>query len=169
MVKPQPDEKMIYQFSAKDGLTGWTVVNDGVMGGVSSGSLSVNKEGHGIFEGQIRLENNGGFSSVRLPFNPIVVDGYQKLHIRLKGDGKRYQLRVKSDRGDYQSYITYIQTSGKWEVLTIDLDQFYPSFRGRRLRMPNYPAQRMEEVGVLFGNKKIETFRLEIDYISLGK
>jgi NADH dehydrogenase [ubiquinone] 1 alpha subcomplex assembly factor 1 len=42
-----------------------------------------------------------------------------------------------------------------------------PSFRGRKLDMPNYPAKVLEEVVILISNKKAERFSLEIDKITL--
>ena len=38
---------------------------------------------------------------------------------------------------------------------------------GVRLNMNNFPAQQMEEIAFLIGNKKAESFRLEIDKIEL--
>jgi len=42
------------------------IVNDGVMGGVSQSGLRHDPQGM-IFEGQVSLENNGGFASMRSP------------------------------------------------------------------------------------------------------
>lgn len=159
----------IYNFGEDADLSKWTVVNDGVMGGVSSGRIYVNDEGHGVFEGTIRLDYNGGFSSIRLPLDEIEMNGFSKVKIHLKGDGKRYQMRVKSNQSDYQSYITYFETTGKWEEIEIELGKMYASYRGRRLNIPNYPYKKMEEFGILYGDKKEESFRLEIDHIVLVK
>jgi hypothetical protein len=38
------------------------------MGGESSSTFQIASEGHGVFEGNISLDNNGGFSSVRYRF-----------------------------------------------------------------------------------------------------
>eukprot|EP00808_Paulinella_micropora_P000825 g34801.t1 len=46
----------------------WYALNDGVMGGVSSGAFSFSDRHHcGLFQGQVRTENFGGFSGVRCP------------------------------------------------------------------------------------------------------
>ena len=39
------------------------IVDDVVMGGESSSTFNLNEDGCGIFEGNISIENNGGFSS----------------------------------------------------------------------------------------------------------
>lgn len=44
----------------------WRIVNDGVMGGLSSSRVSVNDDKI-IFSGNVSLENNGGFASLRSP------------------------------------------------------------------------------------------------------
>ena len=57
--------EVLYDFSENSSLRYWSVVDDGVMGGVSQGSLRINYEGHGVFSGYVSLENYGGFSSIR--------------------------------------------------------------------------------------------------------
>jgi hypothetical protein len=64
-------------------------------------------------------------------------------------------------------YIYNFKTSGNWQTITIPLSEMVPSFRGRKLDMPNYPAKVLEEVVILISNKKAERFSLEIDKITL--
>lgn len=158
---------MIYDFDHKSDLTNWYVVDDVVMGGRSDGNLFINDDGNVVFQGNVSLENNGGFSSIRHRFSQKNVDDYTKMAIRLKGDGKRYQFRVKSDKYDRHSYIYYFQTTGDWQTVEIPLAKMYPTFRGRKLRMQNYPVEVMEEIAILISNKQAEQFRLEVDAIQL--
>ena len=44
----------------------------------------------------------------------------------------------------------------------------YPSWRGMKLDMPNYPGESMEEIAFLIANYKAEQFRLEIKEISFN-
>lgn len=157
----------IFDFAKDSDLSNWYVVDDVVMGGRSDGSFALNEEGNAVFSGKVSLENNGGFSSVRYVFGKTDVSQYTKAVIRLKGDGKRYQFRVKSSSRDRHSYIAYFQTSGTWESIEIPLAEMYASFRGMTLNMPDYPAEQMAEIAFLIGNKKAENFRLEIDKIEL--
>ena len=57
--------QQVYDFSAESKAGDWFVVDDGVMGGRSQGQVGLSEEGHGIFQGTVSLENNGGFASVR--------------------------------------------------------------------------------------------------------
>ena len=61
----------IFNFNKTSNINNWQVVDDVVMGGLSSGTFSINQQGNGIFKGAVSLENNGGFSSVRYRFNKI--------------------------------------------------------------------------------------------------
>ena len=158
---------MIFDFTKDTGLQNWYVMDDTVMGGVSAGKMGVNAEGHGIFEGYVSLDNNGGFSSIRYNAGKTMLQGYSKFVIALKGDGKAYQFRVKTKSSQYYSYIFDFTTTGNWQTIEIPFSSMYPSFRGRTLNMANFSGEYLEETGFLIGNKKEEDFKLAIDYISV--
>lgn len=157
----------VFDFSTNSDLSYWRVVDDGVMGGRSAGRLSLNTDGNAVFKGYISLDNNGGFSSVRYRENRISLDTQSKFVLRVKGDGKKYQFRVKAQARQYFSHIYYFHTTGDWETIEIPFEQMYPTFRGRRLNGPNYQGEQIEEIAFLFGNKKEESFKLEIDKIEI--
>ena len=157
----------IYDFNKNATASDWKIVDDVVMGGESNGRFSIDSDGHGLFEGRISLDNNGGFSSVRHLSEKVKVTKISVVIIRLKGDGKDYQFRIKNKKGDSHSYITTFQTSGEWETIEIKLSDLYPSFRGRKLEMPNFEADSFEEITFLIGNKKAESFKLILDKIEL--
>ena len=69
---------LLFDFSTESDLNNWQVVDDVVMGGRSDGQFSLNEQGHGVFEGRVSLENNGGFSSVRHRFESKSLSGEQK-------------------------------------------------------------------------------------------
>ena len=157
----------IFEFGKSVSLSRWYIVDDVVMGGRSAGSLHINDEGHGVFSGDVSLENYGGFSSVRyVPDNKLDYS-FNQFVLRVKGDGKKYQFRAKSSRYDRHSYISEFETTGEWQTITIDCSEMYPSFRGRRLRMSNYSGQSLEEIAFLIGNKKEESFELQIASVSI--
>lgn len=159
--------KIIFDFNKDSNIKEWRIVNDGVMGGLSVGSFTLSPNGHGLFMGEISLENNGGFSSVRYRFEKLKVTEDSNITIKLKGDGKNYQFRVKDDSNNYYSYIVTFPTSGEWEEIKISLKDMYPSFRGRKLDMPNFSKNSIEEIVFLIGNKRTENFTLLIDKIAL--
>jgi hypothetical protein len=137
------------------------------MGGLSKGNFSIDNEGHALFKGYVSLENNGGFSSVRYNLETKSVKNFKKIKLRLKGDGKQYQIRVKTRVSDYYSYIAYVKTNGEWQTLEILFSEMIPSFRGSKLDLPNYPGEYLEQFAILIGNKKKEDFELYLDKIEL--
>lgn len=157
----------IFDFTIDSSLDSWYIMDDVVMGGRSDGNMKINEDGHGLFHGDVSLENNGGFSSVRYRPELLDVSDYKSCKLRVKGDGKSYQFRIKSDAYDRFSYIYTFDTTGEWETVVIPLHDMYPSFRGRRLDMDNYSGQTLAELAILIGNKKNESFQLEIDKITL--
>jgi NADH dehydrogenase [ubiquinone] 1 alpha subcomplex assembly factor 1 len=158
---------VIFDFNKDADVSNWVIVDDIVMGGKSSSAFTLNKSGYGVFEGSVSLENNGGFSSVRHRFQKIMIKNYTKIHLKVKGDGKDYQFRIKSSAKDYYSYTAQFSTSGEWQEIEIDLNNMHPTFRGRKLNKPNFNKSYIEEIAFLIGNKKKENFKLLIDKIEL--
>ena len=158
---------MIFDFNENSDIRGWRVVDDVVMGGESSGTFILNNEGIGVYRGNVSLDNNGGFSSLRYGFKRTSVEGYTKVALKLKGDGKSYQFRIKSNSSDDHSYITTFRTTGEWQEIEIVLEEMYPSFRGRKLDKPNFSNDSIEEIAFLIGNKRNEEFELFLDKIEL--
>lgn len=158
---------ILFDFSKDSKLNNWRIVDDVVMGGRSSGSFDLSKEGHGKFSGTVSLENNGGFSSLRYYFEGKSVSQYTKVVLHIKGDGSTFQFRIKRSSRDYVSYIYEIETSKEWMTVEIPFKDMYPGFRGRKLKQANYPGDYMEEIGFLIGNKKAQSFQLLINRIEL--
>lgn len=158
---------IIFDFNQESNLNNWVIIDDVVMGGKSSSSFGLSPQGHGVFKGSISLDNNGGFSSVRYKFERILIKDYTKIVIKIKGDGKKYQFRLKSNSEDSYSYISSFSTNGDWQEIQIPLKDMYPSFRGRRLDKPNLSEEYIEEIAFLIGNKNEENFQLVIDKIEL--
>jgi NADH dehydrogenase [ubiquinone] 1 alpha subcomplex assembly factor 1 len=157
----------IFDFDSKSDLSQWKIIDDIVMGGRSVGTFDANAEGHGVFKGKVSLENNGGFSSLHYRCKKMATRNFTKIVLRVKGDGKSYQFRIKDTMDHPYSYVAKFDTAGGWETIEIPLSNMYPAFRGRRLEIPNYQSTTIEEVAFLIGNKKEEHFQLIIDRIEL--
>ena len=160
-------QDIISDFEKDIDLKKWFIVNDDVMGGISESNFSINKDGRGIFKGYVSTENNGGFCSIRHSLSRKYIGNNNILKLKIKGDGKDYQLRIKANRNDYFSYVVTFKTTGEWEEIEIPLKEMYPSFRGRKLNMQNFNNNYFEQIAFLVGNKKNEKFKLIIDRITL--
>ena len=160
-------QEIIFDFNKDSNIKDWRVVNDGVMGGLSQGEFELSADGHGVFYGHVSTKNNGGFSMIRYPIQEIKSDKSSKIILKIKGDGKKYQLRIKNNQSNFYSYITTFKTSGEWEEIVIPVKEMFPSFRGRKLNQANFSHDKIEEIAFLIANKKEENFKLMIDSIEL--
>ncbi|MGB5419194.1 CIA30 family protein [Algibacter sp.] len=158
---------ILFDFNTNSNISNWRIVDDVVMGGRSNGDFKINDAGNGFFSGDVSLENNGGFSMVQYDFETKKTSNFSKVCIKLKGDGKKYQFRIKSSVSDKHSFISTFQTTGEWETIEIPFNTMYPAFRGEKLDFQNFNGEQMEMIAFLIGNKKAEAFNLEIDSIVL--
>lgn len=158
---------ILFDFSSTSDWSVWEIENDVVMGGISTSQLTRSEEGYAVFTGKVSLENNGGFASMQYHFPPKNITGYTKAVIRLKGDGKDYQFRIKADLKERADYIYTFKTTGEWETIEIQLSEMEPSYRGNKLNQPNFNADQIQEARFMIGNGKAEKFRLEVDKIEL--
>jgi hypothetical protein len=151
-----------------DGGDMWTLVNDTVMGGVSSSRLRTTDRRTGIFSGVLSLENNGGFASVRAAVGKRDLSAYAGLETRVRGDGRTYQLRLRTDDHlDGIAYKSVFETRvGEWLTVRLSFSDFLPTFRGQTPAdaAPLDPA-RIHQVGFLLADKHPGEFSLEIDYV----
>lgn len=157
----------IYKFSTNTNIKEWLIVNDGVMGGKSKSSLVLSDAGQGQFSGHVSMANNGGFASIQLKTTIKLSEEKKFIVLCVKGDGKRYEFRLKGNISQSESYVHQFNTTGAWENIKLVISKFYPQFRGRKLNMPNFNFESIEQVCFLIANKQEEDFELIIDCIGL--
>lgn len=158
-------EIMVFNFNKNADINKWLITNDNVMGGLSTSKMILNNEGNGVFLGTVSIDNNGGFAMTRLPVDLIIDDRKTKVVVKLKGDGKAYQFRIKSSNSQRYWYIQTFQTTTSWQTIELPLNGFFPSFRGYKLNKDNFSSNTIKEIAILVGNKKNEAFKLEIEKI----
>ena len=147
----------------------WQIVNDGVMGGLSSSYLQLNEDGNAVFLGHVSLQNNGGFASVKNS-EPLSIEGSEFIRLRVKGDGKRYSFRLRTktggERNQWVYEIRFDTPENQWETIDLPLNKLRAVFRGRP--QPDAPSADLSsfiEYGFLISDKQEGEFRLEIDSI----
>jgi monofunctional biosynthetic peptidoglycan transglycosylase len=165
-------EHMVINFKVAENRDNWLIINDGVMGGLSRSEIVFSDSGTAIFQGTVSLENNGGFASVRTTSLSENLDEYNGLSLRIFGDGKNYQLRLRTnDRFDGISYRHHFKTKpDTWMTTFIPFSNFVPVFRGRIIKdaEPLVP-DKIEQIGFLIADKQAGAFRLEIEWIKAAK
>ncbi|MHC1766811.1 MAG: CIA30 family protein [Verrucomicrobiia bacterium] len=163
-------EKTLFDFQTTTNTAAWQVVNDDVMGGVSTSSFRLTN-GVAIFQGEVSLENNGGFASVRsLPAGQNL-SGCDAFVIRVRGDGRRYKFTARTDRSfDSAIYQSVFPTKkGEWEEHPLPIKDFVATFRGRVLSTePPLDPVRVASVGFLIADKQDGPFQLEVAWIKVA-
>jgi hypothetical protein len=150
----------LLDFSSSEAVQTFRVINDGVMGGVSTSRLS-SAGGAMVFEGDVSLENNGGFASLRGPVKFPAESA--ALLLTMRGDGQRYKLTLKLDdsTGTVQ-YQAAFAAPREWQTLRFKPADFAASFRGRPVVAPIVRLVDVQYVGLLISDKQSGAFRIEL-------
>ncbi|WP_373454044.1 CIA30 family protein [Vibrio splendidus] len=141
----------------------WTATNDDVMGGISTGEL-IYLDNMSRFRGELSLENNGGFSSVKRSIESLAheIDSVELVFV---GDGRTYQLRfTKSKDGHRVQYKHYFDTiKGQQLSKVFHFNDFQAVFRGRLLSdAPELKARDIKQIGFLIADKQPSPFELDL-------
>jgi monofunctional biosynthetic peptidoglycan transglycosylase len=164
---PMTSSKALIDFTDAD-RSKWYVINDGVMGGESQSQIQRTERETGLFTGELSLENNGGFASARAVVGRHDLSAHVGLEIRARGDGRTYQLRLRTDDGfDGIAYRARFETrDGEWTTTRISFDDFLPTFRGRMLNNARrLDTTRIQQVTLMLADKKPGPFSLEVDFV----
>jgi len=158
----------IIDFQKSQELDNWVIVNDTVMGGRSRARLDIN-DSYLSFSGILSLENNGGFASIRRVYNGKAWRSGKPIQIQVKGDGREYQLRFRTNRRiDSAHYVVSFKTKAdEASVFQFNQSDFVPQFRGRILRdTPALDFANIEQVGLMVADGNPGEFNLLIERIS---
>ena len=164
---PSSPTSVLFDGVAAGAAEAFAVVNDGVMGGVSSSSVTDSAEGV-VFTGSVSLDNNGGFASIRAGFAGVVdLSGFSELVIDAAGDGKTYVVELRTDEGG----VTYWQRftpSLDMAASALPLDGFAPHTRfGEPMGGgPALDPSNVRSVAIYILDKQVGDFRIVISRIS---
>jgi hypothetical protein len=167
MEKPVNEARHLIDFSNAE-RNDWYMVNDGVMGGISRSEFALTENGTGLFAGRLSLEFNGGFASMRTVLRDGDLSGHSGIEIRVRGDGRSYQLRLRpSSRYDGVAYrVVFATRADQWVTVVIPFQDFQPTFRGRILRdVPPLDTAGIAQLGFMLADKTPGPFALEIKFV----
>jgi hypothetical protein len=130
----------------------WRMVTDGVMGGVSSGELTLDTIDNKAclrLRGDVRLENNGGFIQAALDVEGTAAadaSGYDGLLLGVYGNDHEYNLHLRT--GDvwlpWQSYRVSFRAPASWQTLRLPFSEFSGYRIGKKLNL-----KRLERIGIV--------------------
>ena len=157
----------VLRFADPASVSGWITVDDTVMGGRSDGDVRW-AGGALVFAGVVSLENNGGFSSVRSPFDPAIgaaIGDADELLLDVTGDGKTYVLQLRSGPAGQWLHIARFTTAAgqaRTEVLSIDAFEPVGSRLDPRPSTPPLDPATVVQVTVYVLDKQVGPFSLAL-------
>jgi len=158
-------QRVLFLFDEATSVDGWSAVDDRVMGGVSRSRLRHDPAGHAVFEGELSLEQGGGFASVRSPPLQPGLPATAAYLLEVRGDGKRYRLSVRTEEAfDGVSYqADFGTTSGAWTLVRLPVSGFGARFRGRSVTgAPPLDPVRVSQLGLMIADRQAGRFALAV-------
>ncbi|KAL8263299.1 hypothetical protein R6Q59_024648 [Mikania micrantha] len=154
--------KLVFGF--EDGSTRdlpWGALDDIVMGGVSESQFQIVANGGetggptGLFTGTVSTTNNGGFTSIRTKNFDVAenLSAYDGLELRLKGDGRRYKLIVRTSREwDTVGYTVGFDTiKNQWQSVRLPFSSLRPIFRAKTVAdAPPFDSSQIISLQIMF-------------------
>jgi len=131
--------------------TEWRVVTDGVMGGVSEGTLTPDRAaGRDCLRlsGDVSLRNRGGFIQAVLDLQgtgAFDASGYAGVELEIHGNDEPYNLHLRTADVwlPWQSYRVSFQAPAHWQRVRLP----FSAFRGYRISKP-LDTSRLRRIGV---------------------
>ena len=150
----------------------WRSVNDGVMGGLSSGGPSFEKD-HMVFKGVINTDG-GGFSSIRAQVAPNAFTNMNGLKLRVKSDGRIYKATFRTDARYGWREVSFQaplpdKASGEWENVVVRFSDLRASVFGRPVRGVEFDPQNVQSVGIILADGQDGPFQLGVAEMSACK
>ncbi len=130
----------------------WRMVTDGVMGGVSKGTLTLDTiDGRDCLriQGDVSLENNGSFIQAALSIkNTRAADAsaYSGIVVDVYGNDEAYNLYLRTDDLwlPWQSYRATFQAPARWQTVQLPFAEFTPHKTGKPLDLAE-----LERIGIV--------------------
>ena len=115
----------------------WRLVTDDVMGGISQGQLTTDSQADASGEnrsclhmqGDVRLDNNGGFVQIALNLSDVArqqVPDYQGITLDVYGNGEDYNIHLRTDNlwFPWQAYRATFNAPAEWRTIRIPFSEF---------------------------------------------
>ena len=160
---------LLFDFSKPDTAPLFHPIGDRVMGGVSAGAMEAAK-GFAVFAGEVSLENQGGFASVRSQEGLWDLSAFTGIQLEVRGDGRTYKLSLTTDPrpGSVVYRARFTPEEEAWSRVRIPFADLKPTFRGEAVPdAPPLDPARVATFGFLISDRQEGGFRLEIKSIAV--
>lgn len=166
--EPAATGRVVVSFAEAGSIDGWSNVDDTVMGGVSASTTSW-AAGRLVFAGELSLENDGGFTSVRGPEDATLgarIAGATALAIDAVGDGRTYVLQLRTADGSLH-VARFTSVDGVEQAYELPLASFEPvtRFLEPSPGSPPLDPSAIVQLAIYLLDGQEGPFRLEIEAI----
>lgn len=118
MESTQPNGPVLVEFG-RAMAEPWRVLNDNVMGGVSEGELAWT-DSTVMWKGATRLENNGGFASVRSTWGARNLSDLDQIVVKCRGTGGPFKLTMETSERWWMPYAyASFEPTAEWQEVVI--------------------------------------------------
>lgn len=150
---------------SKDMDRPWVPLNDGVMGGMSEGDV-IWQDSSFLWKGQTRLENNGGFASLRSPWGEQDLRGLKTLEVTCRGKGGPFKVTLETSQRWWMPYAyATLDVSEEWQTIEVDVKDFQWSqaqMGDLRTVNPKSDFQNVRRMGWMKYDGTAQSFDLEV-------
>lgn len=184
------DYEIVWKFDDKSAVESWVVTADKDHNeGKSSAEFVLGANQHAVFRGQLDttipkdgIIKNAGYCNILSPKNkisfqrerPYCWDLYTHLLMRVRGDGRTYQIVLNMFReydlqwNDQYAYALFTHGGPYWQIAKIPFSKFYLNSKGRiQDKQEAIQLDRISTFGLTIADANPGPFQLEIDYIGL--
>ncbi len=156
----------LFEFQSAKSVEPWFSQDDTVMGGLSTSRLRFIEPGKVQFEGNVSLENKGGFAQIKYQKTGFDLSSFSGLELSLKGDSKIYQVRLTTDAA-HVSYSQAFLATSEWQTVQLSFSKFVASFRGHDLPdAPPLNTSHLISIGLMLSDKQAGKFCLGLSGIN---
>lgn len=160
---------LIFDFGEGKEFGRWSIINDGVMGGMSQSQAKLNPDAL-LFTGVVSLRNNGGFVSLRGALGDYDLSEYRFCEIRYKSDtDRKFELLIEKETPFYlpKFRAKFGSKTQDWVTITIALKDLEISRMGATIRqgIDAKDLNDIQRIGFILADKQEGSFQLWIDYL----
>lgn len=159
-----PSNMTLFDFNGA-AASSWRVVNDGVMGGDSQGSLAI-ADGTMSFTGEL-VTQGGGFTSVRVE-RRVDLSAYDGVELRVRGGGRTFEVEIndttRNRRREVSRRATF-PTTDEWQTVRIPFAELTASAFGEPVDVGPLERGDVRSFGLFIADGQDGPFRLEVDWI----
>ena len=160
--------RTVIEHTETDTSNPWQTVNDGVMGGRSSGGSNL-QSGTLVFAG-VTNTNGGGFSSIRMRVPRGTLTGADHLKVHMKRDARDYAMTLRTNVRSFGRRIAFRgplsgTPEGNWGDAVLSFESLRASIWGRGVRGAVFDPGEVVEIGLIIYDGRDGPFEMELKRI----